>query len=1102
MKFVTSLIMIINLACILLLCFLPNDAHTQTLELVGSDNIFSTHNINPHLASFSTFDKLISVDFVDVELEYAIRSIANESGILLSYSPDILPVGELITLQKEYVTVTEAFHNLLLGYNVGLLIQPPNRAILTSEEKVDQQTGEITGTVRDKSTGAILVGANVVLQGTTRGSATNTEGEFTIRRVPAGEYIVVASYLGYQRVDDIRITVRGGETHKLDIELEWMGVLIDEVTITAQARGQLDAISRQLASRGITNIVSADRIRELPDVTAAESIGRLPGVSIQRTGGEATKITIRGLSPKYNVISVNGVRLPATGADDRSVDLSLISSNMLEGIELMKAITPDQDADVLGGTVDLKLREAPERTQVSVSMQGGYNRLQDYYGNYNISGSLSGRFYRDRLGIIGNFNIDEYDRSADKFSGDYRQIMDPRTGETEIVISSLNLREENLTRGRSGASVFLDYRIPYGKLTGNTFYSHLSWDGIHNVNRFQIANLHHLYNLDSRGGSTAIFTGSLGIEQDFGWIRYDASLAGTGSRTDQPDQRVWTFRELGAELEEGFIVTSETHPTDIMPRRNPNADRTMLFDLRMYNIYREENQASTQFNVEMPFHLSRQINGFIKTGGKFRWLDRKNDEEEFGRHGLSYGGAVDHLSLVDEAFPGWNIEELVSTYGGLPISGFLSDYTRGDFLDGQYPLGFVLDLDMMNALMDFFSDFPPGPRGVWQQFGTGSFGRDYQGVERYQAGYVMGDVNLGRYLKFIGGIRWERDYSEYDGQRFREMTSGEHQLEPMGFQEVSNTRENEFWLPMVHIIGQPTDWLQIRLARTETLTRPDFIQYAPITRANYYHTYINASNALLKPAHSTNYDAVISIYQRHLGLFSVAGFTKDIDDLIFMTEYFLVRDELTVDGQGVHPLPGHNIPDEWYARTMPRVFTYINNPYPAKYEGFELDWQTNFWYLPSPFTGLVLNINYSRIWSEMQKQLYTLERHLVRPPVGYEYELIPYTRKTRMPDQPARILNTTIGYDYRGFSVRVSYLYQTDVVTFIDREPVLDQFSGDYERWDLTLQQRVGRGFQIFAHFNNLNNRPDRSFRGDTFIHPTYIEYYGFTMDVGIRYGF
>jgi hypothetical protein len=108
-----------------------------------------------------------------------------------------------------------------------------------------------------------------------------------------------------------------------------------------------------------------------------------------------------------------------------------------------------------------------------------------------------------------------------------------------------------------------------------------------------------------------------------------------------------------------------------------------------------------------------------------------------------------------------------------------------------------------------------------------------------------------------------------------------------------------------------------------------------------------------------------------------------------------------------------------------------------------------------------------------------------------------------MPDQPAHILNATLGYDYKGFSARLSFLYQTDKTTWVDTEPILDNFSGKYARWDLTLQQKLGRsGLQFFANLTNLNNRRDQNFRGYTLTEPTYLEYYGFTMDVGARYRF
>jgi len=221
------------------------------------------------------------------------------------------------------------------------------------------QVGRVTGRVTEKGTGEMLFGANVIIKGTNLGMATDAEGRFVLSSVPAGPQTLVISYIGYTSVEK-EINVNSGSTLSIDIELEWVGVVGSDVIVTAQARGQMSAINQQLTSNRITNVVSADRIRELPDVNAAESIGRLPGIAIQRSGGEANKISIRGLSPKFNSVTVNGVRVPSVDTNDRSVDLSLVSSNMLDGIEVTKALTPDLDADALGGTVDLRLKSDPD----------------------------------------------------------------------------------------------------------------------------------------------------------------------------------------------------------------------------------------------------------------------------------------------------------------------------------------------------------------------------------------------------------------------------------------------------------------------------------------------------------------------------------------------------------------------------------------------------------------------------------------------------------------------------------------------------------------------------------------------------------------------
>lgn len=965
--------------------------------------------------------------------------------------------------------------------------------------------GRITGRVVDADTGESLPGANVRIAGTSIGTATDIDGRYTISAAPAGQQTLIVSYVGY-RPQEREVEVADGFVLEADFALVWEGIEGGEVVITAQAEGQIAAINQQLSSNTITNIVSAARIQELPDVNAAESVGRLPGVSIQRSGGEATRIAIRGLSPKYNTVTVNGVRVPATGGDDRSVDLSLISSNMLDGIEVMKAITPDKDADAIGGSVDLRLREAPEGFSFDVLAQGGYNQLQDYYGNYKFAASVSNRFFDNQLGIIANLNADEYDRSADKFSANWRQGENAQTGEDILIIASDVLREETVKRGRAGASVVADYRIPAGNITANAFYNRLSYEGLFRINNLDINANRHYYDTEDREGTTSIFTGAIGIEQDFNWIRYDAGFSRTSSQSESPEDFTWRFAQEGNAFQ--LAVDEFTLPTQVPEAANIDTNATGLAEYYIYGTTREENETAAQLNVQLPFRMGNQVTGYVKAGGKLRWLDRLNDEEQYGRGGIYYGSGAGNLNppleCMAEVMPELNLTEIVGTLGRLPIWLIDSDYTRDDFLDGEYDLGIVADLDMLHALTEAARSDSPLCEGITRQMSIGSFGRDYDGEESYQAGYMMAEFNLGRRIRVIPGVRWEGDRSEYNGQRYREVVINNVQGPPGDFEEVTNVRENSFWLPMVHVQFKPTDWLDIRLARTETLTRPDYIQYAPITTINVFRNYVRAANGLLKPAEATNYDAAVSVYNNKVGLFTVAGFHKSISDLILPVSYKLHPD--------VGPLPGMNVPDDW-VNDRPNADTYINNPFDANYRGFELDWQTTFWYLPSVLKGIVLNANYTYLESETTYQSYFIvdSDSLIpgRPPRFAQVLKTDSVRTARMPDQPTHIANVTLGYDYKGFSTRFSVLYQTDNSIGINPTNALfDSFSDDYLRLDLSVRQKLRNGLEFFANFNNLNARPDRNFLGSDELaassieHPTYIEYYGFTTDIGARYRF
>ena len=226
--------------------------------------------------------------------------------------------------------------------------------ILSISTLVGQKVS-ISGKVTDAVSGTPLIGANVFLSGTSLGTATNDEGQYIINGVGKGNYTVKVTYIGYTTLEDSLIIDSVDVTR--NFTLNYTSIQGEEVVVMGQAKGQLDAINKQLASKSMINVVSSDRIQELPDANAAESVARVPGVTIKREGGEGNKVVIRGLSPKYNSITVDGTKLASTDSDDRSTDLSMISQYMLDGIEVTKAGTPELDGDVLGGTVNFILKK-------------------------------------------------------------------------------------------------------------------------------------------------------------------------------------------------------------------------------------------------------------------------------------------------------------------------------------------------------------------------------------------------------------------------------------------------------------------------------------------------------------------------------------------------------------------------------------------------------------------------------------------------------------------------------------------------------------------------------------------------------------------------
>lgn len=1056
----------------------------------------------------------ISVSFDGIPFNEALNTIAEKSNLKLNYIFEQLPTDQSITLHLDDVSALQVLLQTLEGS--GTFIQFTNTgqlAILPMGEGMDGGSSgvAVSGVVVDASSGSVLPGANVYLVDTGLGSATNLEGEYTITNVPPGVYTIKFKYIGYQEFQkDIR--VQYGQPLTVNAELSFAALEGDVVTVTAQAQGQMAAINQQLASSTIKNVVAADRIQEIPDVNAAESVGRLPGISIVRSGGEGQKVSIRGMSPKYNVMMVNGVRMQSTDRDDRSVDLNMISSNMLSGIEVTKALTADMDADAVGGTVNLRLKGADPGWHGKFMMQGGYGSIQNNYDNYKISGSLSNRFFKDMLGVVVTANMERVDRSSDILSANYNineESDKDELGYSKLDLGEVTLRDVATKRKRPGAGLILDYQLPAGKLLYHGFISRLSEHQLAMSNALPVdQELLSAYVIE-RDINNTVMSQALQGEYRIGQMDLDFSLHQSISKQDRPGDlqlNVGTGHGLSIDsdlmIEEAYNATPNEYLSSVTVNNNKLAVN------EMFNMKRDvvESERMAQGNLSIPYKFNNKLTGNIKFGFKYGVTERENDETHYVVAFESGSNGYEFMQMLPELWPELGVdasdweEYFKATHFEDP------DYDEGNYLSGKEAVDGLFWTGSFDKLRHL--DNLAENQDIYVMDGLASTSRRFDMTETLTAFYISTELNIGRRITLQPGVRYESfktDYLAYKG-----IQTGwrvwDYFSEP-----VTSTRKKEHWFPQIHLRVKPFDWFDIRLASTRSLIRPDYRAYSP------YSYYAGASsepslqigNININPSISENLDLYCSVYNNSIGLFTVGVFYKEIDNIITPLR-FHTSDNEDIDNQ--YELGGVN--------TI--VNTWVNvDDKPTIVRGFELDWQTNFWYLPSVFKGLVLNVNYTKLFSETvypYDVFYKDPNNIFAPGV-----FVDSSRTARMPHQPDDVLNMTLGYDIGGFSARLSFLYQGDMLgtsgsdavagnirgttsqwsySSIGIRPEKDSYTDEYYRWDLTIQQKLPwNGFQMYLNANNITNSVDQkslSLLGKLKTR----EYYGRTFDIGIRYSF
>lgn len=231
--------------------------------------------------------------------------------------------------------------------------------------------GVIKGKVLDKKTGEPVIGAAVVVENTTIGSATDVEGQFSISGVKAGKCNLKISCISYAPVIVEEVMVVNNRDTELRIELEEEAVTMDEVTVKAVRRMNSEVAMINVAKSApvVMNAVSGQMIGRTQDKDASEVIRRIPGVSII----DGKFVMVRGLSQRYNNVWINNSAVPSSEADSRAFSFDIIPSSQLDNMQIVKSPAPEYPADFTGGFIMVNTKNIPERNSFYLSVGGSVN---------------------------------------------------------------------------------------------------------------------------------------------------------------------------------------------------------------------------------------------------------------------------------------------------------------------------------------------------------------------------------------------------------------------------------------------------------------------------------------------------------------------------------------------------------------------------------------------------------------------------------------------------------------------------------------------------------------------------------------------------------
>ncbi len=996
------------------------------------------------------------------------------------------------------------------------------------------QAGDITGTVVDANTGSFVPGASVRITELGRTTATDRSGEFRFNNVAGGSYALSIRFIGYDAVSEtVQVPATGSISARISIGGEI--VELEGFTVEGYREGRSKALQQKKTSITLRDIISADSIGNLPDQNVAEALVRVPGVSIELAQGEGRFVSIRGIAPELNNVTVNGANIanPSVGGRaGRSVPLDVVGSSSVSQLEVIKAVTPDMDAQGLGGTVNIITPSGfdKEKGYFNGSFEVGTNTLADD-PSYRFNATYGNTFGPEKkLAVAVSASWEDRDFQTEAIDIRFRDNIDADTNgdgtfDSELALpSAVEIVPQIGTRRRIGINTKIEYRPDdTSEFSFKAIYNEfVEWrDKVEDIfqlddreytfvsptlafapnseirqRRFQTRTDQTLLNLTFGGKKT---WGNLTINGEFTYsYQKEDDLRNNNIQFRARDRNGQMRLRAGETMSEingvpfpssicdnGLCAEGDSIPV-LVDMSTPETKLSSGFadhDPTRFPHWR--NQVNDSLSEEKTYvpkidvtwnmdnFLGTGNSGFVKFG--FKYLDRERIVDDTD---LRTNGADATIATINDAFP-------------------------GSFDSGRQVLSYTTDLELGfdPVFHGFFAGDPDGTGADAccddEASKENSVEDDYVIDEQILGAYFMANVDIGERLNILAGVRYERTDGRYQAFQF---TRGRERFDGgadtlLNITEIVGTRVYNNWNPNLQMRYEINDDMIFRASFTSTLGRPDFEDAAPISRLRWDQNEAGGSdltgslrirNPQLQPYEALNFDASIDYYLKNGGLLSVAFFHKEIDNPIYETSgterNITVGDAIgiveTQGGAAFNP-DGLGV-DEVFSEIEWESFQNADH---GTITGVEVTAMIPFTFLPAPLDGFGVDSNVSFIDSSVDV-------------IGRLDEDLPFF------NQPDFIANVALWYQKGKISGRVAYRFQSSDIDGLESSSTVDFWNAERFQWDAQLGYRLNDHWNVFANFQNFTNETDDTIHGDVKFNLNTREKFGATYRFGIRWNY